>query len=363
MYFNGQQIKALVEALSRAFNPGRFDQLLLGRLNKVRVNITLKGDYIGILYDVVETANAEGWTLDLLSAARASNPRNPHLVEFEESLELGVTPIADKAAFEKIVNERSIFADVAAFRGRLGSLETWVCAFEIPGSGGTGFLIKPDIVLTNYHVIESMKDGSVSPADVRCRFDYKMLPGGGVVSGGTAVGLAADWDVGHAQYSQADTQADNNNWGKDELDFALVRLERAIGSESIGENAEPEAPDRGWQKLSPNPPALVADDVVFVLQHPQDLNAATTKLQPMQLSSGTIIGFAGNGLRVRHNSRTLPGSSGSPIFNANLEFAALHHAGEPNNRLDYKGSYNQAIPLTEITRYLTDNGQNGILAD
>ena len=357
MYLSGPQIKEFVEALSKAFNPGRFDQLLLGRLDKTRANMSLKDDYIGILYDVVEISNRESWNLDLLSAARASNPGSPFLIAFEESLGFGATPQSEKAAFERIVNERSNFIDIMGFREKLGSLETWVCAFEIPQSGGTGILIGADVVLTNYHVVEPIINRQVSPSDVKCRFDHKAIPGGDVINKGNAVGLAANWDIGHAKYSAADTQASNDNWGQEELDYALVRLDQAVGSAPIGTNAEANAPKRGWLAVDQDPPSLAADDVVFVLQHPQDLSAPIIRLQPMQLSTGKVMNFVGGGLRVRHDARTLPGSSGSPVLNADLEFVALHHAGEPNNRLDYKGAYNQAIPLAEIVQHVVAGGQ------
>lgn len=362
MYLSGRQIKSYVEALSAAFAPPRFAQLLLGRLDKPVHNISMAPDYISVLYDVVDTANREGWALRLLDAARASNPNNPQLLTLEESLGLGVIPVANKVSFEKIVNERSNFHDVLDFRTRLGLLESWLCAFEIPKSGGTGLLVGPDLVLTNYHVIEGILNGKVSPANVRCRFDYKALPDDETVNAGTAVELADNWDVVHTRYSEADTDPNNQAWGTDELDFAIVRLDRDIGNEPIGDKAEAQAPERQWLALPAEPVALAQNDILFILQHPQDLEAVGTKLQPMQLATGIVMSFAGNGLRMRHDTRTLPGSSGSPVFNADLELAALHHAGEPNNRLDYHGAYNQAIPLGKITRYLKDNGHGALLA-
>lgn len=361
MYLSGPQIKAFVEALTKSYTPNRFNQLLLGRLDKMIHNITMAPDYITQIYDVVMLANNEGWVFPLLDAARASNPNNAYLLAFEETLNRGSVPSAAKMQLEKIVNERSAFQNVMAFRERLGLIEAWICAFEIPNSGGTGVLVGPDIVLTNYHVIESLLAGQVSPANARCRFDYKALSDGTAVNAGTSVNLADPWDVVHAPYSIADTKANGGQWDADELDFALVRLADEVGNQPIGENPEPQAPSRGWLHLSGAPAVLAAEDVVLVLQHPQDLTAASVKLQPMQLAVGTVMGFVGNGLRVRHNTRTLPGSSGSPVFNANLEIAALHHAGEPNNRLDYTGEYNQGIPIGEIVRFLKDHGHADVL--
>lgn len=361
MYLSGQQIKVLVEALSKAYAPNRFDQLLLGRLGRHRHNISMEPDYITILYSVVDQANKEGWILSLLDSARASNPNNSDLLAFEEALDRGAIPAAAKIQLEKIVNERSTFKNVMAFREKLGNLESWICAFEIPGSGGTGVLVGSDLVLTNYHVIEPVLSGQVSHAEVSCRFDYKALPDGSAVNPGRAVSLAEPWDVLHSCYSAADTQVIGGQWGSGELDFALVRLAEQAGEQPIGDNPEPQASSRGWLHLPGAPSVLVADDVVLILQHPQDLAAVGVHLQPMQLALGTVMGFVGNGLRVRHNALTLPGSSGSPIFNANLEITALHHAGEPNNRLDYTGEYNQGIPLGEIVRLIEEMGHAGIL--
>ncbi|NCA70665.1 MAG: serine protease [Sphingobacteriia bacterium] len=362
MQLTGHQIRSYVNALKAAFMPERFDELLLGRLDRYRHDISMKANFESILFDVVDAANRYGWALQLLDAARASNPDNPQLLAFEESLGLGVIPVANKVSLEQIVNDRSSFQNVLDFRTRLGLLESWLCAFEIPKSGGTGLLVGPDLVLTNYHVIEGILNGKVSPANVRCRFDYKALSGGETVNAGTPTKLADDWDVVHAGYSKADTDPNNQAWGADELDFAIVRLNREIGKEPIGDKAEPGAPARGWLALPAQPDALAQNDILFILQHPQDLEALGVKLQPMQLAIGAVQSFAGNGLRMRHDTRTLPGSSGSPVFNADLEITALHHAGEPNNRLDYHGAYNQAIPLGEITRYLREKGHGALLA-
>lgn len=364
MHLTGPQIKAFVEALAKSYTPLRFAQLLLGRLNKVLALITMAPDFTTQLYDVVILANNEGWILQLLDAARASNPNNPFLLEFEESLGRGAVPAAATVQLEKIVSQQSKFQHVMDFRGQLGLIETWICAFEIPSTGGTGVLVGPNLVLTNYHVIEPVMTGQVSPADVRCRFDYKALPSGSGVNSGTAVKLADSWDVLHSRYSLADTRAGGEQWSAEELDFALVRLAEDVGNQPVGNSPEPQAPTRRWLPLSAAPEALAADDVVVILQHPQDLEVAGgVTLQPMQLAFGTVMGFVGNGLRVRHNSRTLPGSSGSPIFNADLEFVALHHAGEPNNRLDYTGQYNQGIPLGEIVRFIKDRNCQGVLSD
>ena len=128
IYLSGPQIQSFVNAVSTAYNSKRFEQLLLGRLDKVLENITMQANYISILFDVVDLANREGWALRLLTVARASNPNNAQLLLFEESLGLGAIPTGQKTNLEKIVRERSTFVDVLQFRGRLGQLENWVAA-------------------------------------------------------------------------------------------------------------------------------------------------------------------------------------------------------------------------------------------
>lgn len=356
-YLTGPQIKTFIDALNKAFNLPKFDLMLLGRLDKDRNNYNVVGpDFETIILDVVKGANMEGWVMDLLTAARASRPNSADLMLFEESLQLGVIPQQLKNNLERIVNERHFFVNPMKFRETLGQIESWICAIEIPGGGGTGTLIATDLVLTNYHVVAPILNGQVSPANVRCRFDYKASLDGSIVNAGQAVKLADNWDLKYTPYSQADLVPNGSGWGRDELDFALIRLAEKIGDQPIGLLAEMGAPARGWLSLLSNPPDVKQDDVLFIMQHPQDINQSfPLKLQPMQLAIGKVLGFVGNGLRLRHDTLTLPGSSGSPCFDANLNLVALHHAGEPNSRLDFKGSYNQAIPFVEIVRYLQEN--------
>lgn len=86
--------------------------------------------------------------------------------------------------------------------------------------------------------------------------------------------------------------------------------------------------------------------MLWVYQHPQDL--PSRRLQPMKLSNGVVKGWVGKGIRLRHDARTLPGSSGSLCCDSELRVIALHHAGDPQDWPDYRGSYNQAIPIERI---------------
>ncbi len=67
--------------------------------------------------------------------------------------------------------------------------------------------------------------------------------------------------------------------------------------------------------------------------------------------------------RLRHKTATLPGSSGAPCFNANLDLVALHHAGDPAETPGRPAEYNQAIPIGAIIALLTTRHLAGVLTE
>jgi V8-like Glu-specific endopeptidase len=67
-----------------------------------------------------------------------------------------------------------------------------------------------------------------------------------------------------------------------------------------------------------------------------------------------------NNTRVHYKINTMPGSSGSPVLDRNLELVALHHAGEPGSpdvwlpcRMQTtQANYNEGIPIASIQDHL-----------
>ena len=129
--------------------------------------------------------------------------------------------------------------------------------------------------------------------------------------------------------------------------FGMMGAE-PVGEEPIGpnDNIDPGAPIRGWITLASAPPSMQEHDPLIVVQHPL-LPGKLTQL-PVQLAIGRILSLPYNELRVRHNARTLGGSSGSPCLNANLELVALHHAGDAVTEWEPDPRFNQAIPVRRI---------------
>ncbi len=96
--------------------------------------------------------------------------------------------------------------------------------------------------------------------------------------------------------------------------------------------------------LKPARPTQKGDPVI-ILQHPKPENG---QQMPMQVGMGTMLESPWGELRSRYDALTLPGSSGSPCFDATLALVGLHHCGDP----DWQPAFNQAIPINAIVQDL-----------
>ncbi|HEX8202613.1 MAG TPA: serine protease, partial [Isosphaeraceae bacterium] len=245
------------------------------------------------------------------------------------------------------------FLDVARWRQELFRLEGRVCRVELNDAGGTmgtGFLVGPDALLTNYHVLETVIEGRHAAAAVRFRFDYKTLPDGTPADGVLAALAAPEgrdgWLLGHGRYSAAAGAGtpDAAPPAADELDFALVRLDRALGAEPLG----PDGTARGWVAVPAVQPAIVGIPALMILQHPAraPLKLAFDTRPQAELRHG--------GLRVRYLTNTEGGSSGSPCFDKDWTLVALHHYGDPAFS---QPKYNQGVPIGLIRDHLDGRGR------
>ncbi len=77
-----QQKLQLSDALTKAFTPAGFDLMLDQRVDKKRYNIVADYDFRKIVHEVIEAADREDWTANLIRGALEANPNNPQLLEF-----------------------------------------------------------------------------------------------------------------------------------------------------------------------------------------------------------------------------------------------------------------------------------------
>src|SRR4051794_41690346 len=80
MALTGAQWKLLNDALVKAF-PGlpQLTMMLQFQCNVALAQIAAPGPLNRVVFQVIQTAEAEGWTGGLVAGARASNPRNADL--------------------------------------------------------------------------------------------------------------------------------------------------------------------------------------------------------------------------------------------------------------------------------------------
>lgn len=351
MPLSTNQAKILTDAINTAFTMTTLRSMLRDGLNKDLETITPAGLQSEAVSDVVARADGEGWAAQLITAARDFLPHDPHLQEAAASLgsaprifvAMRPKPLRRRAfnepTLEKIVLGTNSLLDVADFRTRLNEVEYQVCRIEIAGEAvGTGFLISPSLLMTCYHVVESLIRNDDGPEDFIARFDYKKTPKDVVTHPGRKFTLAPAWLVAWSPYNPQEAEGIEDALpNEDELDFAILRLAGEPGSQPVSEIAHEERP-RGWIELSDRPYPFPPETPLFIVQHP-----AGDPLK-LALDSQAIIGVNANGTRVRYRTNTDTGSSGSPCFNNRWHLVALHHRGIVK--------YNEGIPTSMIAAFL-----------
>jgi hypothetical protein len=333
-------------------DPAELEMLLYMSLDKQLVQlVSPKLDYSVMTSQLIVKMEARGWTKDLILAARAASPEDPDLAAVAESL--GLVAIVP-SALERMVSKRNGLHGVASWRAMLGQTEARTCRIEVPLHGGavamgTAFLIGADRALTSFHVVEGLTDGGGDPARVRLLFDYKYNEDGTTLNEGTPVGLASDWLLSWSPASEVDDSESDAPPEQDELDFAVLQLDSAVGESTYGSaNDAPGQAQRGWVGLEIDAPQPQQGDVLIILQHPEGA--------PLQLAMDSVEQTNEDCTRVRYRTNTMPGSSGSPCFNLDWQAIALHQSGSPASRLDEHAPYNQGISIRAIASRLAADG-------
>ena len=358
---NGSEREQFREILLKAYGAADFAMMLQEKLDIELTNIITVSPFSTYTYNVfqvIQQAQQKGWIYKLLAAVREDRADRADVIEFSQKL--GVAPSEtprDDQALEKIIDASNAILDVMIWRTKLAEIEGRVCRVEIKGEAkGTGFLVGPDKVLTNWHVVYKIKDepASFQPSDIVLRFDYKRLPDGPELSPGKEYGLVTtdgDWLIDHSPWSEVDLESDPKSGDPDaeELDHALLRVDGTPGDDALGEKVVPgsPAPPRGIIKIPKEPHAFVAETPLFIVQHP---DGAPLKLA---LDMKAVISLRGQDRRVRYRTNTEGGSSGSPVFDQNWNLVALHHSGDPKS---FMPTYNEGIPINLIRERLIAKG-------
>jgi endonuclease G len=169
---------------------------------------------------------------------------------------------------------------------------------------GTGFLVAPGVLLTNHHVIASAEEARSALAE----FDYESDVRG--VDKSVVTFVVLDDPPPFAQQG---------------LDFCLA----AVSARSI--DGQRSLSDFGWLSLSPEPGKAFVGEYLTIIQHPQG------ELKQVCVRENKLLKYDPTGNTIWYMTDTVPGSSGSPVFNGSWQVVALHHSGVP--KMDSKGRW------------------------
>ena len=159
---------------------------------------------------------------------------------------------------------------------------------------GTGFLVSPSLLLTNNHVLKSTEAAAASFVE----FNYQ-----DGLDGTPLPVLKVSLDP--TTFFITDRT----------LDFTLV----AVLTNGL---AKTRTAALGYLPLTGGDDAYVIGENVTIVQHPNG--------EPKQIAlrNNQVIGESGESF-LHYQTDTMPGSSGSPVFNDEFELVALHHSGVP----------------------------------
>jgi hypothetical protein len=148
----------------------------------VRLDNIVKASGLGMrVFALLEWAERQGRETELIQLTAKARPRvakmrqiykkyglaAPVYVEQAGAARANTPTDAADAGLERIVKAHLAFADFGVWRERMSKVEGQVCLIRINGNAQeTGFLVGPDAVLTNYHVMEPVLQRARKTTDV-----------------------------------------------------------------------------------------------------------------------------------------------------------------------------------------------------
>jgi V8-like Glu-specific endopeptidase len=213
--------------------------------------------------------------------------------------------------FEQIIGDNNL--KPIAFLEQGISVSKPVAHITLSNGGmATGFLIAPDVLLTNWHVFRTKE----LARGAKIRFNYQKDLYGNF--------LPTD------EYDCDPDSLFKNNDDAEHFDYAVVRIK--------GE------PGMKWGYLKIQPIGIEVNNKLNIIQHPSG--------GPKQIAMNDNEAKYVDDSVVQYITDTLPGSSGSPVFNDSWQVVALHHSGgnipEPStNSIHFR---NEGIRINAIIK-------------
>ena len=216
----------------------------------------------------------------------------------------------DSSTLEKIIGARSTLLPIHFLELGLNRSRS-VARVTLPNGSGTGFLIRDNLLVTNHHVLPDVEHARRAIAE----FNVQKTP-----------------DRLDAPIDRHTLDPDRHFWTSplDQDDLTVVAIAGDANS--------------AWGEIPLTPPqrALSVGDRVLIIQHPSG--------GPKQIGLyHNTVAYVGPN-RLQYLTDTMPGSSGSPVFDNDWSLVGVHHSGghlrDPGtNNTHYR---NEGIPLARL---------------
>jgi hypothetical protein len=345
------QYRALMEALLEAFPTlealESFTRLELGiDLQRVAIGSSLDTIY----FRLIQHLEANGRGLALIEALVRLRPHLSSVHVAAAEMRPGYYS-SIRNAYERHLTKTPML-DFYKWMTELHVAALRVCKIVVDGklyrSSGTGFLVGPDLVLTNYHVVEQViGEHDSAPCRVSIEFEGTGLR---AAPDRAAFELAEDkWLVAWSPPHPTDCKFGTVSLATtDQLDFALLRLSSEPGNSRIGGTFAADSAERGWFRLSNTEHISEPGAPLIVLQRPRGSNTM------IAIDTAGVVSTNPSRTRVHYRTNTDPGSSGSPCFSLEVSPVLIHQGFV--DWPDPDESFNQGVPLGMIWDQIRDSG-------
>jgi hypothetical protein len=363
MQVEGREYQLLNSALVDSFSLAELKQMSEFGLKEDLEDLVSITNKTNTVFELIGYYNRRDQVEMLLQAARHYNPSNGQLFMVAQllswatqvSARIGadsLTPVEAERGLEGLVRENVLKMPAKETREQMMRVEGHMCVVELKQRGGkgkaqgSGFLVGPKAVLTNYHVVRNyLGDNKVQRLQVR--FDAEPQTGT-VREADEGVVFAVKEIPISSPYTKGDPGNRKGPPKKDELDFAVLLLDEDAGNSMIGGGGAQKDPvKRDYIEMPFDNPKFEVGGPLIIYQYPGGRELM------MSIDTEAVVETAWDGMRVRYRNNTERGSSGSPVFNMEWNLVALHHATGPDTEGEAElVEFNQGIPIALIRDYV-----------
>jgi V8-like Glu-specific endopeptidase len=288
--------------------------------------IDLNGAPIDVWHRILKEANRRNKVQDIVDVALKDYPENDWLKlakqgklaqalkgpDIQKSVWGGTE---NPTELEKIIGEKSTLLPIGFLEVGIKMSQSVARVVLRDGSSGSGFLAKNNVLITNNHVIRSEAEAESAVV----QFNYQLTPEG--------LFTAVEEHRLLPERIFATSKTD---------DWSAVQVK--------------DNPVEKWGALELRRQNPKAGDHVNIVQHAGG--------GPKQIALYNNVVMFANENRLQYLTDTLPGSSGSPVFDDKWNIVGLHHSGgwlrEPGSKKTYYR--NEGIHINTVIEGLDAKG-------